>query len=123
MQAGAVYNFQTCGDTDFDTQITVYNASTGAFMAYNDDACGLQSSVTFTSDGSNVRVLVDRYFCTSQSSCMTLRATLISAPNGVDPCDDITALSGCDISKDFSLSGGGSFNGNGPWTTPGQEVI
>ena len=50
MQAGSVYSFETCGDSDFDTQITVYDASTGALVAYNDDYCGLQSKVTFTSN-------------------------------------------------------------------------
>ena len=27
LQAGSVYSFETCGDTDFDTQVTVYDAS------------------------------------------------------------------------------------------------
>jgi subtilisin-like proprotein convertase family protein len=40
----------TCIGTPFDTRLTVYRGSCGAFecVAGNDDACGLQSSVNFT---------------------------------------------------------------------------
>ena len=41
LQAGYVYSFETCGDTDFDTQMTIYDNSTGALVGYNDDFCGL----------------------------------------------------------------------------------
>ena len=34
MQAGSQYSFETCGDTDFDTQITIYDALTGAFITF-----------------------------------------------------------------------------------------
>ena len=68
MVAGSQYRFETCGDSDFDTQITIYDAVTGAFLGYNDDFCGLQSAVTIVSNGNPVRVLIDRYNCGSQSS-------------------------------------------------------
>ena len=121
--AGSQYNVQTCGDFDFDTQITVYDAVTGAFVAYNDDACGLQSSVNFVSNGNPVRVLIDRYFCANQSSCMTLRMTRLTggapAPN---PCNIIVPIA-CGDTKPFSLSGAGAFDCCGPWGTPGEEQI
>ena len=41
----------------FDTQITVYDDATGAFIEFNDDFCGLQSKVQFVSNGNPVRVL------------------------------------------------------------------
>jgi len=125
MQAGSQYSVETCGDSDFDTQITVYDNSTGAVVAYNDDFCGLQSKVTFTSNGNSVRLLVDRYNCSNQSSCMTLRMTRLSggAP-AVDPCNSITALSCANNSGSFSLSGSGAWNGlGGPWSTPGEEQV
>lgn len=122
MQAGSVYTFETCGDTSFDSQITVYNANTGALIAYNDDACGLQSSVTFTSDGSNVRISIDQFFCQNETACMTIVATLVGAGNP-SPCDNITNLSGCPVSTTFNLAGTGQFNNNGPFSTPGQEQI
>ncbi|MCB0783586.1 MAG: hypothetical protein KDC02_05025, partial [Flavobacteriales bacterium] len=45
--AGNTYTFSTCGAT-FDTQITLYNNTGGPSIGYNDDACGLQSTVTWT---------------------------------------------------------------------------
>ena len=54
LTAGFTYSFETCGDTDFDTQITLYDNVTGAVLGYNDDFCGLQSKVTFTSNGNSV---------------------------------------------------------------------
>ena len=44
---GASYEISTC-ESSWDTQVTIYNASTGAVVGYNDDACGLQSIVNFT---------------------------------------------------------------------------
>lgn len=125
MQAGSQYSFETCGDSDFDTQITVYDASTGSFIAYNDDYCSLQSRVQFTSNGNPVRVLINRYYCSSQSSCMTLRATRITggAP-AVDPCNSISSLSCANNTGSFSLSGSGAWAGlGGPWSTPGAEQV
>ena len=90
LTAGFTYSFETCGDTDFDTQVTIYDATTGSAVAYNDDFCGLQSKATFVSNGNPVRVLIDKYFCTNQSSCMTLRGTLVSGAPASNPCDDAT---------------------------------
>ncbi|MAR66476.1 MAG: hypothetical protein CL833_04400 [Crocinitomicaceae bacterium] len=120
---GSQYSFETCGDTDFDTQITVYDDASGSFIAYNDDFCGLQSKVQFTATTSSVRVLIDRYFCGSQSSCMTLRATRVTggAPPA-NPCTSISPLS-CGSTGTFSLSGSGAWNPPGPWGTPGEEQV
>ena len=121
--AGSQYQFSTCGDSDFDTQITVYDAVTGGYIAYNDDACGLQSTVTFTSNGNNVRVLIDKYYCSSQSSCMTLTATrLTGGAPPANPCNSVVALS-CGISESYSLSGQGAWLPGGPWGTPGEEQV
>jgi len=121
--AGFTYSFETCGDSDFDTQITIYDAATGAVVGYNDDFCGLQSKVTFVSNGNPVRVLIDRYFCASQSSCMTLRGTLVSGAPASNPCDDATALT-CGSTGSFSLNGAGEWNNlGGPWSTPGEEAV
>ena len=125
MVAGSQYSVETCGDTDFDTQLTIYDNSTGAVIAYNDDFCGLQSKVTFTSNGNSVRLLVDRYNCSNQSSCMTLRMTRVSggAP-AVNPCNSISPLSCTNNTGSFNLSGSGAWNGlGGPWSTPGEEQV
>ena len=78
-QAGAVYNWSLCG-ASYDTQLTIRNWNTGAVVAYNDDFCGLQSQVTFTSDGSDLRVQINRFFCASNTTSTTHRATLVSEP-------------------------------------------
>ena len=96
---------------------------TGAVVGYNDDFCGLQSKATFVSNGNPVRVLIDRYFCASQSSCMTLRGTLVSGASSYNPCDDATALT-CGSTGSFSLNGAGEWNNlGGPWSTPGEEAV
>ena len=78
-QAGAVYNWSLCG-ASYDTQLTIRNWNTGALVAYNDDFCGVQSQVTFTSDGSDLRVQINRFFCASGTTSTTHRATLVSEP-------------------------------------------
>lgn len=78
--AGATYRVYTCGDTDFDTQLSIYTNPGCAYIAYNDDACGLQSSVTFVSPGGNLYSVLNRYFCGSQTTCMTVRVELVDLP-------------------------------------------
>jgi len=121
--AGSQYSFETCGDTDFDTQISIYDNTTGAAVAYNDDFCGLQSKAQFTSNGNSVRVLIDRYYCGNQSSCMTLRATRVTggAP-AVNPCNSVVSLN-CGVTASATLSGSGGWNPPGPWGTPGAEQV
>ncbi len=74
--AGETYTWTTCGDTDFDTQLTLWTgASCGTgFLAYNDDACGLQSTITWVATFTGtVNLLVSRYNCANQSTCMTVQ--------------------------------------------------
>jgi len=74
--SGITYTWNTCGDTDFDTQLTLFQGSTcgsGVVLAYNDDNCGTQSSITWTATFTGiVTLLVSKYNCLNQSSCMTL---------------------------------------------------
>jgi hypothetical protein len=71
--AGNTYTFSTCGTTTWDTQITLYNNAGGGFLGYNDDACGVQSSVTWTATFTGqVRVLIDAFPCLPNASCATL---------------------------------------------------
>jgi len=77
--AGAEYNWSLCGAT-YDTQLTIYNRTTGALIAYNDDSCGTRSSVNFTSDGSDLKVLINKYYCNYDNITTVSRATLLSIP-------------------------------------------
>ena len=123
LQAGSVYSFETCGDTDFDTQVTVYDASTNSLVAFNDDFCGLQSKVSFTSNGNAVRVLIDRFNCANQSSCMTLGVTRVTGAPTATPCSNVSPLN-CGIAGSFNITGAGAWNNlGGPWSTPGEEQV
>lgn len=74
--AGNTYTFSTCGGTAFDTQITIYNNTGGAALGYNDDFCGLQSTVTWVATFTGqLRVLVDEYPCLGNFSCANLTVT------------------------------------------------
>ncbi len=62
VQTGYLYTFATCGGTPWDTQLTLYN-NTGAYIAWNDDGCGLQSTITWTATFTgSVRVVLDEYY-------------------------------------------------------------
>jgi gliding motility-associated-like protein len=74
---GNTYTFSTCGNTAFDTQITVYNG--GTVIGYNDDACGLQSEVTWTATFTGtITVLVDQFNCqnTGTGAQLVIECTL-----------------------------------------------
>lgn len=78
--AGNTYTFSTCGTTTWDTQITLYNNAGGGSLGYNDDACGVQSSITWVATFTGqLRVLIDQWSlffpCGSNSSCATLTVT------------------------------------------------
>ncbi len=74
--SGVTYTWETCGDTDFDTQLTLFQGSTcgsGTVLAYNDDGCSTQSSIIWTANFTGVvTLLVSKYNCQNQSTCMTL---------------------------------------------------
>ncbi len=83
VEGGANYTISTCSNSNFDSQITVYNNTTGALIAYNDDFCGLRSTVSFTPTTCGVvRVLLDQYFCTTGTSSMDVAMTMNTAGSG-----------------------------------------
>ena len=66
--AGGTYTFTTCGLAGWDTQLSLYNSSLQA-VAYNDDACGLQSNIVYTSNFTGtLYVLLDQYYCNNSFS-------------------------------------------------------
>ena len=61
---GYTYYWTTCGDTDFDTQLTLVSTDQSTGYAYNDDDCGSQSTVSWeASFTGTVRLLVSKYDC------------------------------------------------------------
>lgn len=73
--AGETYTWTTCGDADFDTQLTLFNTTCGgAVLGYNDDDCGVQSTITWTATYTGtVALLVSQYNCLSNSIGMTVQ--------------------------------------------------
>lgn len=91
--AGNTYQFSTCGGAFWDTQITIYNNAGGEPLGFNDDGCGLQSTLTWVATFTGqLRVLVDQYNCASNSTCATLTITC-SAP-GACPAGQIQDCNG-----------------------------
>ncbi|TNE70781.1 MAG: hypothetical protein EP333_09890, partial [Bacteroidetes bacterium] len=122
VQNGSTYVFSTCGGS-WDSQLTLYTTS-GTYLAYNDDACGLQSQITWTATFTGqVRVLLDKYYCSSYSSCMDLNVTRQGNQNNGNPCNSALDLA-CGASESFTLaSGNGTWNPGGPYGTPGNEQV
>ncbi len=117
--AGTVYTFTTCGNTAYDTQITIYNSSGGGSLGYNDDNCGLQSTVTWTATFTGTLwVLVDKYFCTNNTVCIPLLVTCNTPPppssSCLSPLPDICTQA-CDLgtlpTPPACVSGGTISNG------------
>jgi hypothetical protein len=118
--SGAQYTFSTCGGS-WDSQLTL-RTTTGTYLAYNDDGCGLQSQINWTATFSGqVRVILDKYYCSNYNSCMNLNVTREAA--AANPCNSISPLT-CTNTGSFSLSGSGGWNNlGGPWSTPGAEQV
>ncbi len=103
--AGNIYTFSTCG-ASWDTQITLFNNAGGASLGYNDDFCGLQSTVTWTASFTGqLRVLVDRYSCQAGifATCAPLIVTCSAGPPPVtnnEPCTatPVTVNANCSFS-------------------------
>ncbi len=72
--SGETYIISTCGDTDFDTQLALYNGST--CIVANDDFCGLQSEISYTATFTGLlEIHVFQFNCQTNSICMTLNVT------------------------------------------------
>lgn len=64
---GSTYHFTFCsngGSASWDTQITINQTNNTTQLAYNDDACGLQSNVTWTANFTGqIHVLISQFSC------------------------------------------------------------
>ncbi len=109
VEFGANYTVTTCATSSYDTQISVYEDVSGNFVVYNDDFCGLQSSVSFTSNICGyVRVLLDQYFCNAsgaQCPVTMTQNTAGAAPTLVAAPDQTTCFGNPDT---IGIAGNGS---------------
>ncbi len=110
VDAGANYTITTCALGSYDTQITVYEDATGTFIVYNDDFCGLQTSVTFTPTICGyVRVLLDQYYCTASGLSSGVAMTMNSAGAGAPVLTAAPDQSACDgQSANIGIAGNGT---------------
>lgn len=112
VQSGANYTVTTCNSSNssWDTQLTIYWDATGTFIAYNDDACSLRSTVNFTPTTCGlVRVLLDQYFCTTGTSSadveMTMNTPGVNLPTLTPAPDAAACMNG---TTTIGISGNGS---------------
>ena len=70
--AGQTYTFSTCGLANFDTVIEVRDWQGGTLYALNDDACGLQSYLSFRPSTSAWYMVRVRAYASYQTGTFTL---------------------------------------------------
>ncbi|MDC0600227.1 HYR domain-containing protein, partial [Flavobacteriales bacterium] len=121
----ATYEVNTCASS-WDTQLTIYDVATGAVVAYDDNGCGLQSTVTFTAaqDGTYLLVMDDASCSVPVGTeCGYMEATLVNLGIPGACANAVVAVSG--EVYDFNLAAGnGELNpSDGPNGTPGDEVV
>jgi len=93
--AGNSYTFSVCGNTTCDTQITLFGVGGVTNYGYNDDDCGLQSSITWVATFTGtVELQLNTYNCGSTGGTCNNTTVDISctaggggaAPGNDDPC-------------------------------------
>ncbi|MBI2968660.1 MAG: PKD domain-containing protein [Bacteroidetes bacterium] len=94
--AGNTYTFSTCGVAGFDTQLTLYQSGGGGSLAYSDDACGLQSSITWTATFTgSVDVLLDQYNCSNNATCQPIDIQCSAGGSPITASDCSQAVNVC----------------------------
>ena len=79
------------GATGYDSLLRVFDACDGAEIEVNDDSCGVQSELTFTSNGtSTYLIMVEGSGSESGSFTLAVTCAFITPVN--DLCQDATAL-------------------------------
>lgn len=84
VSCGLTYNFTFCsngGSATWDTQITLNQSDNTTQLAYNDDACGLQSNVSWTATFSGtIHVLISRFNCDNAGGNNAVLAYNVTSP-------------------------------------------
>ena len=129
--AGEEVTLATC-DSDFDTTIEVYSGTCddATSVAFNDDSCGLQSEVTFTSDGISTYLIRVEGFSTATGNIdMNVTCAEPQPELENDNCVDAEAIA-CGDNITANSDNGTDTDGNGRvdvWysftgTIAGEEV-
>jgi hypothetical protein len=79
--SSGIYSIDDCGQTALDTKIAVLDGACGApVLACNDDACSLQSRVSFSAVGGNVYTLRVGSYSASATGSGTITIALVPPP-------------------------------------------
>ncbi len=114
------YNFTTCGGTSWDTYLYLTTAPCGgSIIAQNDDACGLQSSVTAALAPGTYYINVEAYSAFSFGAFDLAVSGTYDTPSigGVEGTNEL-----CAGSEGVSYSVAGDFTGY-TWSVPADASI
>ncbi len=124
VSCGNTYNFNFCnngGSAGWDTQITLLATDGTTELAYNDDACGLQSNVTWYANFTGtIYVLTSQYSCNNTGGSTGATLAYNMTVGSTDPSFSMSVSCGGGVA---SVSGttGGSFAFN-PAPGDGAQV-
>lgn len=145
--AGTSYTFSVCGNSTCDTQLTLFDATGGTNLGYNDDGCGLQSTITWTATFTGtVNLQLNTYNCaTAAGACLNTTVDISCGATGGggtaandDPCSatPLTVGTNCVFSTydnngatqttGVPAPGCASYNGSEVWftaTVPASGVL
>nr|MCH9661290.1 T9SS type A sorting domain-containing protein [Bacteroidota bacterium] len=79
------------GGTGYDSRLTVYDACDGNEVATNDDSCGLQSELSFFSDGTSTYYIAVEGFGAGDVGAFSMAITCVDPPVN-DMCDGALAI-------------------------------
>lgn len=123
LTAGRQYRFETCGQSPEDTWLRLYGGNGYSIVAQNDDACGLQSRVTYTPGSSGWYYLeVAEYPRGDLENNGAVRYIDLTTPsvNGGTIASTQTICSGSSVTLTNSASASGGF-GSGGFTYQWQQ--
>ncbi len=80
------------GGTSYDSRLTVYDSCGGTEIVTNDDSCGLQSEVSFVSDGTTTYYIAVEGFNAAANGAFSLAITCTDVAEN-DECADAIAMS------------------------------
>lgn len=124
VSCGSSYNFTFCSDggsAGWDTQLTILdNAGVYQGYGYNDDACGLQSNVSYTSTfNGTIRLLISLYSCNNSGGSSGILAYNFNNVI-ITPSFTLTSSSCSQATATITGTTGGTFSFN---PLPGDGAI
>jgi len=124
VSCGNTYNFNLCnngGSAGWDTQLTILQTNGTTQLAYNDDACGLQSDVTwYATFTGTIYVLVSQYSCNNTGGSTGATLAYNMTVGTTDPSFNLSVSCGGGVAA-ITGTPGGTFAFN-PSPSDGAQV-